>query len=77
MTWDTDNNSTFCGTITLSGNGNDSVKKESKTQLLNNSDFCHNVRKHLANKTIAQLVFERTRVYIRSFIVGCQSVVPL
>ena len=42
MTWDTDNNSTFCGTITLSGNGNDSVKKESKTQLLNNT-FCQNV----------------------------------
>ncbi len=42
MIWDTDNNTTFCGTLYLAGYKADSIEKESKTEMINNK-FCQSV----------------------------------
>jgi hypothetical protein len=61
MTWDTDNNTTFCGTVYLTGYKTDSIKKESKTEIINNK-FCQNVF-HDSRLKISNLNTSSVNVY--------------
>ncbi len=62
MTWDTDNNNTtFCGTVYLSGYGNDSIKKETKSEFLNNKQ-CQKVA-HDSRLYLSEISLENVKIY--------------
>ncbi len=62
MTWDTDNyTTTFCGTVKLFGYGNDSIKKESKSEIINNK-FCQNVA-HKSRLYLSKISLENVVIY--------------